>query len=151
MKIVATEKAEQNQAALDPERVRRGRRPGPGLLLAALWLLLHPFAPCPLSAQEKLPLVEVTATGPPQPTLAFMISGDGNWASADRGIATALAAHGVPVVGLEARSYLEHHERTPDGVARDVESVLRSYSAAWGRQGIVLVAIPVAQTCCPSW
>ena len=91
------------------------------------------------SAQEALPLVEVPAAGPDSTVLALMISGDGNWASADKKIAAVLAADGIAVVGLKARDYLTHHHPTPDDAARDVEGVLRTYLARWHRDRILLV------------
>lgn len=123
------------------------------LLLAALG--------APAAAQQAaaadvgdLPLVEVPAAAPaPNPapgtdrgapplaarSLALLITGDGNWAAIDKGIAGAVAAGGVPVVGLKAREYLEHGKRTPDGLARDVERIVRAYAARWGRDRVLLL------------
>jgi type IV secretory pathway VirJ component len=41
-----------------------------------------------------------------------LISGDGGWASIDKGIAKALVARGVPVAGLDSLRYF-WSERTP--------------------------------------
>ena len=92
-----------------------------------------------VSAQDHLPLVEVPAAGVDSMTLALLISGDGNWAAADRKMSAALAARGIAVVGLEARTYLTHRHPDPDIAARDVEGVLRAYLDRWHRSDIVLV------------
>lgn len=108
-----------------------------------------PTAQAPAAADLRdLPLVEVPAApaAPDAPraaaaarSLALLITGDGDWAPIDRGIAGALAAGGVPVVGLKVRPYLEHGTRTPDGLARDVERIARTYMARWGRDRVVLL------------
>lgn len=126
----------------------------PTLLVAAL------VAAAPLAAQapatptptdlRDLPLVEValaaTPTAPASAarplsarSVAVLITGDGDWAAIDKGIAGAVAAGGVPVVGLKARAYLEHGTRTPDGLTRDVERVARAYMGRWGRDRLVLL------------
>lgn len=94
--------------------------------------------PASAAAPTDLPLVEVP--GPPAGgrALAVLISGDGDWASLVRSVARTLADSGVAVVGLKARSYLSH-PRTPEELAADVARVLRFYTAAWGRDEVLLV------------
>jgi type IV secretory pathway VirJ component len=53
-------------------------------------------------------------------------------------VADSMAAHGLPVVGLNAHHYFST-QRTPDGAARDLERVLRHYMALWGRDRVVLI------------
>lgn len=86
----------------------------------------------------SLPLVEVPARQGGGHVLALLISGDGDWAAFARGTAQALAAEGIPVVGLRARAYMGS-PRTPESTARDMERVLRTYLARWDRDEIVLV------------
>lgn len=108
----------------------------------------------PLAAQQPsapdvrdLPLVEVPAAMPVPATasplagrsMAILITGDGDWAPIDRGIADAVAQGGVPVVGLKVRAYLEHGKRTPDGLTRDVERIARAYMARWNRDRVLLL------------
>jgi type IV secretory pathway VirJ component len=71
-------------------------------------------------------------------TLALMMSGDGGWAAIDKDIARTLSDSGVPVVGLDSKSYLGTR-RTPEEVAADIDQVLRYYLKAWNRQRIILV------------
>jgi type IV secretory pathway VirJ component len=70
--------------------------------------------------------------------LAFFITGDGGYTSADRAFARALAARGVAVLVLDARAYLRHH-RSPERVAADAGRILRTGVARWHRDHIVLV------------
>jgi len=70
--------------------------------------------------------------------LALFITGDGGYATGDRGIAETLVAHGVPVVVLDARAYLKE-KRYPDGVAADASHIMRHYLAAWHRDSVVFV------------
>ena len=112
------------------------------LLVSVLGALQPPGVP----EVRDLPLVEVPpAASPPNASpaarrsLAILITGDGDWAAIDKGIASAVAQGGVPVVGLKARAYLEHAHRTPDGITRDVERIARAYMARWGRDRILLL------------
>jgi type IV secretory pathway VirJ component len=66
-----------------------------------------------------------------------VISGDGNWADLIAGFSRILADSGIPIVGVEARSYLEHG-RTPEGIAGDMERVLRAYLERWERDEILI-------------
>lgn len=100
--------------------------------------LLLAVASCSGSG-KNLPLVEVSASGPPPDVMAFFISGDGNWAEADRDFAKVLSAHGIPMVGLEARTYLTRFHPDPDEAAADAEDVIRKYLSAWDRDRLVLV------------
>lgn len=93
-----------------------------------------------LPAQDlaRLPLHTVPGTDSTGATLALILSGDGGWAAMDRDIARALSDSGVPVVGLDSKSYLGTR-RTPEEAARDVDRVLRYYLKAWNRRRIILV------------
>ncbi|HEY0779449.1 MAG TPA: AcvB/VirJ family lysyl-phosphatidylglycerol hydrolase [Gemmatirosa sp.] len=95
---------------------------------------------------RDLPLVEVPAAAAamsPSPaaqhTFAILITGDGDWAAIDKGIAGAVAAGGVPVVGLKVRAYLEHGKRTPDGLTHDIERIARAYTTRWNRDRVMLL------------
>lgn len=87
---------------------------------------------------KGLPLIEVPARRPGR-SLALLMSGDGNWAELDRGVAATLADSGIAVVGLRSRSYLRDQARTPETLTADVTRVLRHYMQAWGRDSVVLV------------
>jgi type IV secretory pathway VirJ component len=89
-----------------------------------------------------LPLVEVPATGSPaagaEQLFAVLLTGDGGWAGIDQDVSAALAARGVPVVGWNSLKYY-WQGRTPEVAARDLERIVRRYSAAWRRAKVVLV------------
>ncbi len=84
-----------------------------------------------------LPIVEV-------PTLqagkrfAVLLSGDGGWAGIDKDIAAALARQGVPVAGFDSLRYF-WSKRTPEGLAADVDRLVRHYAARWQRSEVILI------------
>lgn len=86
---------------------------------------------------SDLPLVEVPARGN-APQFAILLSGDGGWAGLDKHVSAALAARGVPVVGLDSLRYF-WSARTPEGVAKDVDRVLSHYASQWNRQQALLI------------
>ena len=91
------------------------------------------------AALKDLPLLEIAATGAPAADVfAIMISGDGGWAGIDKGVAKALSARGVPIVGWDSLRYF-WTERTPEGVAHDLDRVIGYYSKAWHRPKVLLV------------
>jgi type IV secretory pathway VirJ component len=100
-----------------------------------------PGAPAP-PAVADLPLVEVPAAargaGAHDGRLAIIVSGDGGWAGIDREVGGALAARGIPVVGLNSLSYF-WRGRTPDEIARDLARILAHYLDVWGKRSAVLV------------
>ena len=87
---------------------------------------------------EDLPLVEVPAHGAERDIMAVLITGDGGWAVADRGLSKELAAAGIPVVGLNSLKYF-WTKRTPEEAAAALERILRHYLPAWGKKRAVLV------------
>lgn len=82
-------------------------------------------------------LVETPATAPGQ-ALAVLYSGDGGWGRLDQGVAKALAAGGVPVLGVNSLRYFLG-KRPPQALADDLADQLRRREAQWGRRKIVLV------------
>jgi type IV secretory pathway VirJ component len=92
----------------------------------------------PLAEPVKdLPLVEVPTSAPGE-LMAVHISGDGGWGVTDRGLSAALAAHGIPVVGLNSLHYF-WTRRTAAESASDLERILRYYLAAWRREKAILI------------
>jgi type IV secretory pathway VirJ component len=119
---------------------------GPRRLLAAYDRLAAanrpPLPPAPANL-AGLPLVEVPATGAPtteaaKDTFAVLLSGDGGWAGLDKDVAATLAEHGVAVVGFDSLRYF-WRKRTPGGLARDLDRIVRYYAAHWNRRHVVLV------------
>src|SRR5262249_51182676 len=49
-------------------------------------------------------------------TFAVLLSGDGGWAGIDKEVASRLAAHGIPVAGVDSLRYF-WAPRTPEGLA----------------------------------
>jgi type IV secretory pathway VirJ component len=90
-----------------------------------------------------LPLVEVPATvaaaaPAAKDTFAILLSGDGGWAGLDKDVAAALAEQGVAVVGFDSLRYF-WSKRTPQGLAGDLDRMVRYYAAHWKRRRVVLV------------
>jgi type IV secretory pathway VirJ component len=96
-------------------------------------------APAPV-ALGNLPVVEVAARagGPPTDLLAIILSGDGGWAGLDKEVAQALAEHGIPVAGLDSLRYF-WSARTPQGLAGDIDRMIRYYIAHFGKQRVLLI------------
>jgi type IV secretory pathway VirJ component len=96
-------------------------------------------APAP-TALVDLPLVEVPAKpgAAPSDSFAILMSGDGGWAGLDQEVAGALAAAGIPVVGLDSLRYY-WTARTPDGLAADTDRIIRYYLAHLGKKRVLLV------------
>ena len=93
--------------------------------------------PPPPASLADLPLVEVPAARASD-TFAVMLSGDGGWAGLDKQLAASLAGAGVPVAGLDSLRYF-WSARTPAGLARDLDRVLRYYAARWRRQRALVI------------
>jgi type IV secretory pathway VirJ component len=95
--------------------------------------------PASPAARLDLPLVEVppkVAAG--EDLMAVILSGDGGWASIDKGLGAALADRGIPVVGWNSLRYF-WSPRTPETAARDLDRIVRHYSSAWARQRVLLL------------
>jgi type IV secretory pathway VirJ component len=91
------------------------------------------------SADElhDLPLIEVPAEGSGD-LLAVHLTGDGGWGVTDRGLAEALASHGIPVVGLNSLQYFWKY-RTPEAAAEDLNRIVQHYLMAWKKQRAIVI------------
>ena len=115
----------------------------PPLLSAFDTLVKHtssqvsPAVPAGLSG---LPVIEVPAQpgGEPADTFAIIMSGDGGWAGLDKDVAAALTAHGIPVVGLDSLRYF-WSARTPEGLAADMDRMIRYYLAHLNKRRVLLI------------
>ena len=94
-------------------------------------------APARLSALRELPLVEVTVKKPGK-TFAIIVSGDGGWASIDKSLADALAADGIPTVGLDSLHYF-WKKRTPEEAGKALQDIVQYYLANWKMEKIILI------------
>jgi type IV secretory pathway VirJ component len=109
-------------------------------LLEAQRKLVRAVAVAPLAPDTgvaDLPLVSVPSTGTSD-TFAVLLSGDGGWAGIDKELAARLSAAGVPVVGWDSLRYF-WSARTPDGLAHDLDRVLRSFAAQWKKSRALLI------------
>ncbi|MGO9633521.1 MAG: virulence factor family protein [Steroidobacteraceae bacterium] len=105
-------------------------------------------APIPAAPTDlgDLPVVEVPAQpgAAAQPgdatadVFAIILSGDGGWAGLDRDVAVALSARGIPVIGLDSLRYF-WRARTPDGLAADLDHMIRYYAAHLNKKRVLLI------------
>jgi type IV secretory pathway VirJ component len=86
---------------------------------------------------EGLPIVEVPASGDSD-SFAVLVSGDGGWAGIDKEVAGALAEKGIPVAGIDSLRYF-WSPRTPAGMAKDLDRILRYYSSEWHRKHALVI------------
>lgn len=77
-----------------------------------------------------LPLTEVAASGAGSGAkrIAVLMTGDGGWAGLDQGVAEALAADGVQVVGFSTLKFF-WQQRTPEQSAEAIARVIGHYAA----------------------
>ncbi len=86
-----------------------------------------------------LPLEIVTDPDAPRTdTMAVFYSGDGGWAGLDREVAGALAARGIPVVGIDSLRYY-WNAKTPQQSARDLARIMARYGEEWHRPRVILI------------
>jgi type IV secretory pathway VirJ component len=92
------------------------------------------------SALGDLPIVTVPAQAgtTPSDTFAIILSGDGGWAGLDKEVAGALAATGIPVIGLDSLRYF-WSARTPAGLAADIDRIAGYYLEQLGKQHVMLI------------
>ena len=92
------------------------------------------------AALSDLPIVSVVAqpTTPGSDVFAILLSGDGGWAGLDQEVAGALAANGIPVVGLDSLRYF-WSARTPQGLANDLDRMIQYYLKQLGKKRVLLV------------
>lgn len=91
----------------------------------------------PPAQLADLPVIELPVSTPGT-RMVVLLSGDGGWAAIDKGIASGLVHQGVPVVGIDSLRYF-WSKRTPEGLAIDLDRVIRYYAARWKRNDIILI------------
>lgn len=96
--------------------------------------------PVKLAAADvnDLPLNLVSAASSSGRALSLLLTGDGGWAGIDQELSAALAARGIPVVGLNTLKYF-WKRRKPEELADAAARILRHYLSEWQRERIVLV------------
>ncbi len=91
------------------------------------------------AALPNLPVIEIPAPGAGiGDEFAVILSGDGGWAGLDKDVAAALVARGIPVVGLDSLRYF-WSPRTPQGLADDLDRMIRYYLQRFGKRRALLV------------
>ncbi|HEY0179729.1 MAG TPA: AcvB/VirJ family lysyl-phosphatidylglycerol hydrolase, partial [Dokdonella sp.] len=88
-----------------------------------------------------LPLIEIApahASAAAPHLVAIVVTGDGGWAGLDRGVADALTAQGVSVVGFSTLKFF-WHAQTPDAAAQAIARVIAHYGKADAEAGFVLI------------
>ena len=95
-------------------------------------------AQSPLPDVRDLPLIEQAARTPTHGVFAILLTGDGGYATLDKGVTAELTAHGIPVVVLDIRAYLARR-RTPDSSGSDMIRIMQHYLSAWSMQRVVVV------------
>lgn len=85
-----------------------------------------------------LPLTEVEPVGDASARIVIMLTGDGGWAGLDRGVAQALAARGMRVIGLSTLKFF-WHTQTPQASADAVARVMAHYARGHDDARFVLV------------
>ena len=102
----------------------------------------HPATPATAvpAALDGLPLITVAAApgSAASDAFAIILSGDGGWAGLDKDVAGALAATGIPVIGLDSLRYF-WSARTPQSLAADLDRMTRYYLKALGKQRVLLI------------
>ncbi|HKB81012.1 MAG TPA: AcvB/VirJ family lysyl-phosphatidylglycerol hydrolase [Thermoanaerobaculia bacterium] len=84
----------------------------------------------------RSPVVEFPAAASSN-TFAVVVSGDGGWRAIDRDLTKALNEAGIPVVGLVSPRYFARR-RTANESARELQTLIRRYSARWRRSRVIL-------------
>ena len=81
-----------------------------------------------------LPITEIAPTAAAKDPanahrVAIIVTGDGGWAGLDRGVADALTADGVRVIGFSTLKFF-WHKQTPEAAAAAIARVIAHYGAA---------------------
>jgi len=71
-------------------------------------------------------------------SMVVFISGDGGWTGFDQQMATAFAAKGAPVAGLNSLKYF-WQRKNPEETTADIIRIIETYSAEWKKEKVILV------------
>jgi type IV secretory pathway VirJ component len=93
--------------------------------------------PPPPPSLADLPIIEESASGTGE-LFAVFLSGDGGWAGIDQNIAASLMARGISVAGVDSLRYF-WTARTPQGLAGDLDRILRYYAYHWRKKRALLI------------
>lgn len=85
-----------------------------------------------------LPLTDIAPTKGDAHRIAIIITGDGGWAGLDRGVADALTADGVRVIGFSSLKFF-WHKQTPQAAADAIARVIAHYGKVDAQATFVLI------------
>jgi type IV secretory pathway VirJ component len=85
-----------------------------------------------------LPITDLPPTRGDAHRIAIVITGDGGWAGLDRGVAAALNADGVRVIGFSTLKFF-WHKQTPDAAAQAIARVIAHYGKTQPDARFVLI------------
>jgi len=120
------------------ERFRERNRPALRIACSACLAASLAVGAATRAANDALPLVRVPAPLGSHGPLLLLLSGDGDWTAFMRELSETAAAHGAPVLGLKARSYMST-PRKPDDLAASLATAVREQLEEWQRDDIVIV------------
>jgi type IV secretory pathway VirJ component len=109
----------------------RDEKSAPAALVASLerWQRREARRAKPLPQDvADLPLTEIAPEGEFKQRIAIVLTGDGGWAGLDQGVAAALSAQGVRVIGLSTLKFF-WQTRKPEEAAEAVARIIGHYSA----------------------
>ncbi len=112
--------------------------PAPSAEFSALLQWLDPGIVGQGQASARLrgiPLIELPVASARRAVI--FLSGDGGWAALDRGVAAALNAQGLAVLGWDTLSYF-WQARSPAVLARDLGRVIDEFHARWRLSEVVV-------------
>jgi type IV secretory pathway VirJ component len=113
-------------------------RPALRIACSACLAVSLAFGAATPAANDALPVVKVPAPNGSHGPLLLVLSGDGDWTAFMRELSETAAAHGAPVLGLKARSYLST-PRKPEDLAASLATAVREQLKEWQRDDIVIV------------
>jgi type IV secretory pathway VirJ component len=85
-----------------------------------------------------LPITDIPPTKGDAHRIAIIITGDGGWAGLDRGVADALNADGVRVIGFSTLKFF-WHKQTPDAAAKAIARIVQHYGKQYPDARFVLI------------
>jgi type IV secretory pathway VirJ component len=85
-----------------------------------------------------LPLTDIPPTAGDAHRIAIIITGDGGWAGLDRGVADALNADGVRVIGFSTLKFF-WHKQTPEAATDAIARVITHYGKQYPDARFVLI------------
>jgi type IV secretory pathway VirJ component len=85
-----------------------------------------------------LPITDIPPTKGDAHRIAIIITGDGGWAGLDRGVADALNADGVRVIGFSTLKFF-WHKQTPDAAAEAITRIVEHYGKQYPDARFVLI------------